>query len=427
MENHNEIARLNQKVNRLSTLIEVNALISSSLEIDTILENVMTISKKVMNADASSLMRIDEKTSELIYQVAQGSVGEKLKKEVRLKMGQGIAGTVAQEGIPLLLEDAYTHPKFFRGNDEATGYRTKSMITVPLKVGNRITGVAQVINRLDGKPFDQDDLELFLSLSSMAAIALENAKMHQQILEKQRLVKDMEFARTVQESFLPQKSPEVQNYSFSAHYTPALEVGGDFYDFIHLDKDRTGIIIGDVSGKGVPAALYMAKLGSDMRTLAFTERSPAEALMKLNDLLAERSRRGMFATLLYVELDASTGNMTMSNAGHLPPIVKRADGALVKLAAASGAPLGMMPDMKYGQETAKLERGDTVILYTDGIIEAMNTREELYGYARFEATLKQSAAHPASLKDAIIGDVNRFTGLSPQHDDMTLVCFGAVK
>ncbi len=426
MSDRTEFARLKEKIARLSTLIEVNGLISSSLDLDTILENVMTISKKVMNADASSLMRVDEKTNELIYQVAQGTVGERLKKEVRLKMGQGIAGTVAESGEPLLLEDAYAHPKFYRGNDEATGYRTRSMITVPLKVGSRITGVAQVINRLDGKPFDQDDLELFLALSNMAAIALENAKMHRQILEKQRLVKDMEFARTVQESFLPQKAPEVPGHRFSAHYTPALEVGGDFYDFIHLDRDRTGIVIGDVSGKGVPAALSMAKLGSDMRTLAFTEPSPATALMKLNDLLAERSRRGMFATLLYVELDTASGTLTLCNAGHLPAIVRRADGSLARLAAASGAPLGMLPGMQFSQETAALGHGDTVVLYTDGIVEAMNAKEELYGYDRFEALLRKSSGDPETLKDAIIADVNRFTGLNPQHDDMTLVCFGAV-
>jgi serine phosphatase RsbU (regulator of sigma subunit) len=292
-------------------------------------------------------------------------------------------------------------------------------------VGNRVTGVAQVINRLDGKPFDQDDLELFISLSSMAAIALENARMHQQILDKQRLVKDMEFARTVQESFLPQQAPDVQSYRFSAHYTPALEVGGDFYDFIYLDLNRTGIVIGDVSGKGVPAALYMAKLGSDMRTLAFTESVPAEALMKLNDLLAGRSRRGMFATLLYIELDATTGIMTLSNAGHLPPIIKKADGSLVKLETAGGAPLGMLPGMKLFQEEATLGPGDTVVLYTDGIVEAMNAKEELYGFERFEKLIKKSGSGPGVLKDAIIGDVNRFTGLSPQHDDMTLVCFGA--
>ena len=422
-----DISRLEHKIKRLSTLIEVNGLIGSSLNVDQILENVMTISKQVMNADASSLMLIDEKTNELVYEVALGTVGKRLKQEFRLKMGQGIAGTVAQEGKPLLLEDAYTHPKFYRGHDEATGYRTKSMITVPLKVGERITGVAQVINRLDGEPFDADDLELFIALCSMAAIAIENAKMHRSLMEKQRLVKDMEFARTVQESFLPQKAPEIQRYQFSAHYTPALEVGGDFYDFIRLDKNLTGIVIGDVSGKGVPAALYMAKLGSDMRTLAYTEHSPVKALAKLNDLLAERSRRGMFATLLYIELDSQSGKLTISNAGHLPPFIKKTDGSLMKVATAGGAPLGMLPGMKFGQKRATLERGETVILYTDGIIEAMNAKEELYGYERFEALLKKSPADPGMLKTAIIEDVNRFTGLSPQHDDMTLVCFGALK
>ncbi len=427
MENRNEIERLNQKIKRLSSLIEVNEVISSSLDLDTILENVMTISKQVMNADASSLMRVDEKSNELIYQVAQSAVGEKLKKEVRLKMGQGIAGTVAETGEPLLLEDAYTHPKFYRGNDEKTGYRTKSMITVPLKVGKRTTGVAQVINRLDGNPFDADDLELFQAVASMAAIALENAKMHQSLMERQRLVKDMEFARTVQESFLPQEAPEVLNYAFSAHYTPALEVGGDFYDFIHLDKNRTGIVIGDVSGKGVPAALFMAKLGSDMRTLAFTEPRPSAALGKLNDLLAARSRRGMFATLLYAELDVTSGMLVIANAGHLPPVIRKANGSVVKFSKAGGTPLGILRGMQFGQDELKLERGDTVILYTDGIVEAMNAKEELYGFERFEELVRRNPADPAALKAAIIDDVNRFTGLSPQHDDMTLVCFGAAK
>ena len=422
-----ELLRLKQKIKRLSTLIDVNSLISSSLNLDQILENVMSISKKVMNADASSLMLIDEKTNELVYEVALGSVGAKLKQEFRLKMGQGIAGSVAEEGKPLLIEDVYTHPKFYRGHDDATGYRTKSMIAVPLKVGERITGVAQVINRLDDQPFDTDDLELFIALCSMAAIAIENAKMHRSLMEKQRLVKDMEFARTVQESFLPQHAPEIKNYQFSAHYTPAQEVGGDFYDFIRLDRCRTGIVIGDVSGKGVPAALYMAKLGSDLKTLAFTEKDPAEALKKLNDLLVERSRRGMFATVLYIELDSERGTMTLSNAGHLPPLIKRADGTVKKMAPAGGAPIGILKGMQFGQETFPFAPGETVVLYTDGIIEAMNAREELYGYDRFEELIRKSSPDPETLRTAIISDVNRFTGLSPQHDDMTLVCFGAMK
>jgi len=427
MKNPASTARLAQKVKRLSTLIEVNALISSTLNLEQILESMMAISKQVMNADASSLMLIDDRTGELVYQVALGKVGEKLKQEFRLKMGQGIAGTVAQEGKPLLLEDAYTHPKFHRAHDDATGYRTKSMVTVPLKVGERITGVAQVINRLDNKPFDQDDLELFIALCSLAAIAIENAKMHKSLMEKQRLVKDLEFARTVQESFLPQTTPSIAGYQFSAHYTPAQEVGGDFYDFIQLDRNHTGIVIGDVSGKGVPAALYMAKLGSDLRTLAFTQKDPATALERLNDLLAERSRRGMFATLLYIELDSQTGRLSIANAGHLPLIIKKTDGSVKKLSTAGGSPLGILAGMKFGQETASLDPGDIVILYTDGIIEAMNAREELYGYERFEALIRRAPSFPDGLLSSIIEDVNRFTGLSPQHDDMTMVCFGAMQ
>jgi sigma-B regulation protein RsbU (phosphoserine phosphatase) len=427
MAQASKTARLEQKIKRLSTLIDVNALISSSLNLDQILENVMNISKRVMNADASSLMLIDEKTNELVYEVALGTVGEKLKQQFRLKMGQGIAGAVAQDGKPLLIEDVYAHPKFYRGHDEATGYRTKSMIAVPLKIGDRITGVAQVINRLDNKPFDADDLELFVALCGMAAIAIENAKMHRSLMEKQRLVKDMEFARTVQESFLPQHAPEIVNYRFGAHYTPAQEVGGDFYDFLRLDKGRTAIVVGDVSGKGVPAALYMARLGSDLRTLAFTEKDPARALKKLNDLLVGRSRRGMFATLLYLELDPGTGRMTASNAGHLPPIVRRADGTVKRFSPAGGSPLGILPGIDFGQEDLALAPGDTVVLYTDGIIEAMNARDELYGYERLEELIRKGPSDPDALTSAIIGDVNRFTGLSPQHDDMTLVCFGPLK
>lgn len=411
----------------MSTLIEVNGLISSSLDLDRILENVMTISKQVMNADASSLMLIDEKTNELVYQVALGKVGDRLKQEFRLKMGQGIAGTVAQEGRPLLIEDVYTHPKFYRGHDEATGYRTKSMIAVPLKVEERIIGVAQVINRLDGNPFDTDDLDLFIALCSMAAIAIDKARMHKSLMERQRLVKDMEFARTIQESFLPQKMPDLEGYAFSAHYTPAQEVGGDFYDFIPMDSGRIGIVIGDVSGKGVPAALYMAKLGSDLRTLAFTERGPAQALYKLNNILAERSRRGMFATLLYAELDTQGGALTVSNAGHLPILVRKRDGSVSMLRSEGGSPLGILPNMQFGEEKTGIEPGDTIVFYTDGIIEAMNGKEELFGFERLEAAVRSAGREPEAVKKTVIDAVNRFIGLSPQHDDMTLVCFGAVK
>jgi sigma-B regulation protein RsbU (phosphoserine phosphatase) len=135
----------------------------------------------------------------------------------------------------------------------------------------------------------------------------------------------------------------------------------------------------------------------------------------------------MFATLLYIELESQKMALTMANAGHLPLIVKKVDGSVRRLAPASGAPLGILRGMKFGQESLSLDRGDTILLYTDGIIEAMNAREELYGYERFDAVIQKSPSAPEGLKAAIIEDVNKFTGLTPQHDDMTLVCFGALK
>jgi serine phosphatase RsbU (regulator of sigma subunit) len=135
----------------------------------------------------------------------------------------------------------------------------------------------------------------------------------------------------------------------------------------------------------------------------------------------------MFATLLYIELDSQTGKLTISNAGHLPPIIKKGDGSVMRLSTAGGSPMGILTGMKFGQETAAVDQGDAVILYTDGIIEAMNARDELYGFERFEALVRKAPSDPEGLKSAIIEDVNRFTGLSPQHDDMTMVCFGATK
>ncbi len=135
----------------------------------------------------------------------------------------------------------------------------------------------------------------------------------------------------------------------------------------------------------------------------------------------------MFATLLYIELDSKSGGLTVSNAGHLPPIIKQADGTVKKFSTAGGAPLGILPGMNFGQEKAEMRPGDTVILYTDGVIEAMNAKEVLYGYGRFEALIREGPADPDVLKSAIIDDVNRHTGRSPQHDDMTLVCFGAIR
>ena len=184
-------------------------------------------------------------------------------------------------------------------------------------------------------------------------------------------------------------------------------------------------MIGDVSGQGCAGGAVHGQAGKRPEDAGLYGKGPGDALGQLNDLLVERSRRGMFATLLYLELDSVSNRLTMANAGHLPPIIKKGDGTVKKTGHAGGSPLGILPGMQFGQECLQLDPGDTVVLYTDGIIEAMNAKEELYGYERFEELMRKTAPEPDALKAAIISDVNRFTGLSAQHDDMTLVCFGS--
>jgi sigma-B regulation protein RsbU (phosphoserine phosphatase) len=415
-----------QRVQRLSMCMEVAQLISSSLDLGEVLDRIMTTSREVMQADASSLMLLDENTGELVFQVAQGQVGERLRDGFRLPRGHGIAGFVCQSGEPLLVEDAYEDQRFHREFDERTGYRTRSILCVPLKVKGRIIGVSQVINKLDGTPFTTEDLETFTNLCQHAAIAIENARMHEALLLKERMDRDLALASSVQHSFLPRELPRVDGYTFAAHYRPALEVGGDFYDFIPLRARRWGVIIGDVSGKGVASALYMARLTSDLRTKALQVGSAPRVVNQINCELCETGQRGTFVTLLYLVLDPARATVELVNAGHLPPLLWRpTNGQLSPLSARGGPPLGILPGLSYRSYRFGLQPGDCLLLLTDGILEARNMRGESFGWERIGAVLRSGSPRPDKAVQGLLNALGEFTRDAPQADDVTMVVLKA--
>ncbi len=417
-----EVLQLRGRVKNLTLCSEVSRVISSSLQLEEVLDHIMTTSRSVMRADACSLLLLDEGTGELVFEVAQGSVGDQLKQGFRLKKGEGIAGACFESGEPLLIEDAYSDPRFHREFDLKTGYRTHSILCVPLKVKDRIIGVSQVINKLDGTPFDQEDLETFTSLCSHAAIAIENARMHRALLRKQQIESDLAFATSVQHSFLPGKVPEIAGYRFCAHYQAALEVGGDFYDFIPLRGDRLGIVIGDVSGKGVSSALYMAKLTADFRFLAVHQRGTVQAVEKINEALCERSQRGMFVTMLYMVLNAPRRTIQYVNAGHLPPVLwNPAQGRLRLLRDGAGPPLGILPGRSYRYGRIVLRPGDCLILATDGLLEAKNASGEPFGWTRLEEAVCRGDSEAGRLLTRVMDRLRDFVGASPQSDDVTVL------
>lgn len=422
------LEKYRQRLHSFSRCFDVCMQINSTLELEELLDNIMTTSREVMKADACSLMLVDEETQELVFKVAQGIVGPQLQREFRLQKGEGIAGHVFETGEPLIVEDAYTDSRFCRTFDTKTGYRTQSMLCVPLKVKDRIIGVSQVINKLDGTPFTEEDKETFGLLSAQAALAIDNARVHRALLRKQQLESDLAFASTVQQSFLPQSLPVVQGFRFQAHNQAALQVGGDFYDFIPLQGRRLGILVGDVSGKGVSSALYMARLTSDFRLQATHQKGAARVVEQVNDLLCERSRGGMFVTLIYVVLNAPMQTITYVNAGHLPPLLwngsQRRFRAFQK---GGGPPLGILKGRQYSSGRFSLAPGDCVLLATDGLIEARNPDGLQFGWARLEKAIRDGDSRLEGVYKRIMGSLGSFVRGSSQSDDITMVLLSVEK
>jgi len=420
-----DIGALKNRVENLSSLIEVSIIISSTLDLEKLISLVMEKAQSVMNAEASSVMLINEQTGMLEWEVALGEKSEEVKKsKIHLRLGEGIAGTVAQSGESLIVPDVSKDPRFFKKSDDATGFKTRSILAVPLKVQNRIIGVAEVINPLNGKAFTEEDLDLFSTFSRQVALAIENARMHRQMIEKEKLEQQIASARIIQESFMPQAFPTDVGGRFevAARSIPAIHIGGDFYDFIEYDQDLLGLVIGDVSGKGVPAALYMARLVSDFRFYTRLTHDPATTLTKMNEVLVERGRRGMFVTLQYALLNLATSSVTLASGGHLPPLWVRERGARAEaLAILGGVPLGIVEGMAFEQQEFSLQSGDLLVFFTDGVVEAKNRKGEQFGMERLREIARRALLSPQELVDAIVDSVAEFSHGAPQHDDITVM------
>ena len=421
------VSQYKEKINQLETAYKVTSLLNSELNLKKLLDTIMKISKKVMRADACSLMLVDEAQGDLIFQVALSGVGSKLKTMARLKIGEGIAGTVAATGEPIIAEDAYKHAKFNQAYDKKTGFKTGSILCAPIKTKDKLIGVCQVIhNRDKGKTFSPGDLYLFKLFCDSAGLAIQNARMHQVMLDQQRQRRDLEFATSVQESFLPQSPPQHDRFEFAAKSISALNVGGDYYDFIPFNNETLGILMGDVSGKGVPAALHMARLMSDFRYISQRIAEPKDLLYEVNNAACDRFKMGMFTTATYILLDFKHNRMTVSNAGHLSMLFQKNFGKVTEIGKASGAPLGVLPNTRYEQEVVDLDSGDRVLLYTDGVTESQNKRGTQLGLKKLIRLMARDKCRPQQFLQNLEKDIKEFTGQAPQFDDTTLMSFQAL-
>ncbi len=420
-----ELSRLTDRVERLSSLIEVGAIISSSLDLNEVLQLVMAKAQAVMESETCSILLLNEDTDELEFVLTLGN-DEEIKETLRtfsLKMGQGVAGWCAQHRRSVIIEDTSKDERFFPGVDDATGFVTRSLIAVPLIHQDRLIGVAEVINPLLKDAFDESDLELFETFCRQVAIAIDNARFHQAFLAQQRLKEQLEVAATIQDSFLPAErpDPEGDNFRLQAITLPAQEVGGDLYDYFMLPGGRLAALIGDVAGKGVGAALYMAKVVSEFRYLARLLPDPAEVIGRLNRSLCESARLGMFVTGVYLILDIHRGDLLFCNAGHLPSLVRRrSSGAVEMVEGKAGPPMGVVPEAVYTASRLALEPGDRLLMLTDGIIESWNQQREQFGFERL-IELVAAAEPDQPVVNSVVEAVRSWSQGLPPHDDLTLL------
>jgi serine phosphatase RsbU (regulator of sigma subunit)/pSer/pThr/pTyr-binding forkhead associated (FHA) protein len=414
-----------QPAEKLKALLEISSNLSKVLQLDQLLPKIVdSLFGVFKQADRCFLILTEEGSGKLIPKVIKT---RRPQDEANARFSRSIVKQCLETNQAFLSDDA-SADKRIPLSQSVLDFRIRSVMCAPLCAAEgKAFGVIQLDTQDRSKKFTQDDLKLLVCVANQASVALENARFHEDQVAQERLKRDLELATQVQLSFLPQQLPEVPGYEFFAHYEPALDVGGDYYGFVPLSDRRLAIAVGDVAGKGVPAALLMAKLSSDTRFCLLTNADPAKAITELNDLLYQHtSQMDRFVTLAAAVLDPGAHRVILLSGGHPSPLLyKRADGSLSEAMPRDvpGVPLGMLEGYEYGACSVTLEPGDCLVFFSDGVPDAVDVRNAPFGSQGVEATVK--AGGPTSAKplgERLVRAVKQHAAGRAQHDDITLVC-----
>ena len=411
-------------IDKLRMLLDITKTISRSLDLDEVLNLVMDTLDSLVPYDAAGIYLVKcsaplaewegqlDETCVFHTQAVRGYDIDDLQ-ELHLKMGEGLIGHVAVTGKPYVSNDVRSDRRYINARS-----RTHSEMVAPIISNNEVIGVFDLESD-ELNAYSNDDLEVLLLLASQVAIIIEKVMLHEQMIEKQRLETQLEVARQVQLELLPARDPQIDGFDISAYNFPTEEVSGDYYDWVRIYDDQIGIVIADVSGKGVPAALLMAFLRASLRAATHIGYAPHISMSKVNYLLWESIERNQFVTGFYGILDATNRTLSYSNARHVPALLMNADGT-ARYEERGGVPLGMFRDTRYYEYFQTIEPGQVFVLYTDGVSEAMNPDGEEYGRDRLLAAVRNCRELSArEIIDFIHRDLIAWTDGHGTHDDVT--------
>ena len=400
-------------------LYRISQTLSSTLDLGEVLNRVMDEVVAVTRAERGFLM-LRAQDGSLAFRAARG-IEQQTIEEPEFQISRGIVERVAVEGRPLLTSDAQLDPLLGeRASVRLLGLR--AVMCVPLVLKGAIEGVVYVDSRLQSGVFSPGDLELLAGIATSAAIAIDNARLYQVAVEKGRMERELQVAREVQASLIPQQSPQVPGWEFAGWWQPAREVSGDFYDYVPFGDGHSGLVIGDVTDKGMPAALFMAHSRSIVRACAAAASDPLTAVRSANATLCAETTNGMFVTLCLAHLEPSSGRLRYVNAGHNPPLHWDHKNKALRPFGRPGLPLAIDPKAEYVERAVDLQPGDLVILYTDGVTDASNGRSELFGLEGLQAVVADHAgASAADLRERLRRAMSDFIGAAAAYDDVTFL------
>ena len=405
----------------LAALLEISRSLGRAISMDEVLPQVLDGLFKIFRQADRGLIILGDESGDVAPRWTKTRDG---RDEETISISRTIVRQAMQSREAFLSADTSSDERF-NTSQSIANFRIRSVMCAPLITSDgEVLGVLQLDTQDQGQRFQLADLEILASVASQAATGIHNAQLHDRAMQQEALQQELKIAEEVQRSFLPQSVPRPLGYEFFDFYRPANQIGGDYFDYLQFPDGRVAVIIADVVGHGVAAALLMARLSSESRFYLATEGEPAHVLTRLNARLCGEQLDGRFVTLVIVILDPHQHALTVVNAGHMAPILCRREHPLLEIGhEEAGLPLGIVEDFGYAAARCSLEPGDSVVLFTDGISEAMNVQGELYGMGRLRTQVARSATNAEALGESLIDNVQQFMGEHPQTDDMCLVCF----
>src|ERR1700675_1790817 len=401
----------------LSTIVEATKRLNSTLDLAELLNIILQLTTRHTGAERGTVFLVDHERNEIWSLVGIGLD----QQEIRLPVTRGIAGWVAQHGEAVNIADAYADPRFESEVDLRLGFRTRSLLCMPILNKDReIIGVLQLLNKKTGA-FTQGDEAMLRAISDHVALALENAQLHRELLHKQRMERDLALARSIQVGLLPERTQQIEGFDIAVSHRPSLEVGGDYYDFIRLAPDTILTVVADVEGKGVGSAMVMANLQATLHALLAHLHSLERLVASLNDMMLTDTRGQKFMTMFVALLDQPHRTLHYVNAGHVPPAVVRANGAVDYLRE-GGMVVGLFPSQHYDRGHVRMEPGDIFVGCTDGITEAMDTQDEEYGQQRLvELVARERELPAAEIVKSVMTSVDSFSRGGTHEDDRVIL------